>query len=211
MNNKKKSGVFEALNRPWLGYSLSSKDGHVLISRYVRQKNSVYHLWHSSVVKEIDHNYHITKDGILTKKDFTLLFENENKKKYIPMEVIDSLSIHSNVIFCSNFFELANNEGFSVNFIDKRGEQIGRFIPQQWKKDFRTEYAQMRFVDDEKRRLKLAISFQTANIFNMRASLRYYERRSHNEKLTNAIKEISEIMEKVKKANSVSALMIYEA
>lgn len=37
--NKKKSGVFEALNRPWLGYSLSSKDGHVLISRYVRQKN----------------------------------------------------------------------------------------------------------------------------------------------------------------------------
>lgn len=106
---------------------------------------------------------------------------------------------------------MANNEGISVNLIDKCGEQIGRFIPQRWKKDFRTEYAQMRFVDDEKRRLKLAISFQTANIFNMRASLRYYERRSHNEKLTNAIKEISEIMEKVKKANSVSALMIYEA
>lgn len=105
------------------------------------------------------------------------------------MEVIDSLSIYSNVIFCSNFFELANNEGFSVNFIDKRGEQIGRFIPQQWKKDFRTEYAQMRFVDDEKRRLKLAISFQTANIFNIRASLRYYERRSHNEKITNTIEK----------------------
>lgn len=117
------------------------------------------------------------------------------------MEVIDSLSIYSNVIFCSNFFELANNEGFSVNFIDKRGEQIGRFIPQQWKKDFRTEYAQMRFVDDEKRRLKLAISFQTANIFNIRASLRYYERRSHNEKITNTIEEISCIMEKVKKAS----------
>lgn len=209
--NKKKCGVFEAINRPWLGYSLSSKGGHILISRNVRRTKSVYHLWQSSVIKEIDHNYHITKDGILTKKDFTVLFENKNEKKYIPVEVIDSLSIYSNVIFSSNFFELANNEGISVNLIDKCGEQIGRFIPQRWKKDFRTEYAQMRFVDDEKRRLKLAISFQTANIFNMRASLRYYERRSHNEKLTNAIKEISEIMEKVKKANSVSALMIYEA
>lgn len=209
--NKKKCGVFEAINRPWLGYSLSSKGGHILISRNVRRTKSVYHLWQSSVIKEIDHNYHITKDGILTKKDFTVLFENKNEKKYIPVEVIDSLSIYSNVIFSSNFFELANNEGISVNLIDKCGEQIGRFIPQQWKKDFRTEYAQMRFVDDEKRRLKLAISFQTANIFNIRASLRYYERRSHNEKITNTIEEISCIMEKVKKASYVSALMMYEA
>lgn len=209
--NEAKCGVYRAINRPCLGVELHKKDGHVLIQPKEQNTKIIYSQWKSSALKEIDHNYHIVNDGILTKKDFTLLFENEKEKKYLPVEVIDSLSIYSNVVFSSGFFEIAQKEGFSVNFINNYGNQIGRFVPQSWKRNIKTEMAQVQLLGDENRRLKLAKVFQNANIFNVRAVLRYYERRGNDKTIAGTIVDITEILKKVNQAKNIDKLMMYEA
>lgn len=209
--NKNKSGVFEAIKRPHFGFELTEKNGHIIAQSRITNKKEVYHVWQKTSLKELDHNYHIVNNGILTKKDFTILFENEDEKKFIPVEVIDSLNIYANVIFSSNFFQIANQEGFSVNFMDQSGNIIGRFIPTNWKRNVKAEMAQVNLLNNEIERLKFAKKFQQANIFNIRASLRYYERREHDELIKSTIDYISEILEKVKKSKSMDSLMIYEA
>lgn len=48
-------------------------------------------------------------EGILTRRDFNILFENDEGKKYIPVETTDSIYVYSNVILSGNFFEFINN------------------------------------------------------------------------------------------------------
>ncbi len=209
--NEQKTGVFQALSRPCLGYEFNNRNGHILFNKIIRQKREIYHLWQKTGIKEVDHQYHIVNDGVLSKRDFTLLFENQDGKKYIPVESVETLSIYSNVIFSSGFFDMANREGFSINFIDRSGEQVGRFVPKRWKRSFRTELKQIELLNHPKERLKLAKEFQYANLFNIRAALRYYQRRSESGLIREVIAEISEIMQKVRQAVTVDPLMLYEA
>ena len=69
-------------------------------------------------------------EGILTKHDYTILFEGNDGKKYIPVETTDSLYIYSNVIFSQHFFDFMNATGLNVCMINKYGEKIGGFVPQ---------------------------------------------------------------------------------
>lgn len=48
-------------------------------------------------------------EGILTRRDFNVLFENDEGKKYIQVETTDSIYVYSNVILSGNFFEFINN------------------------------------------------------------------------------------------------------
>ena len=209
---KNKSVIFKAVERPYFGYELIQKSGEILLQRIIKNNNKeIYHLWKSSAIREVDHNYHIVNGGILTKKDFTILFENTDEKKYIPIETIDSINIYSNVIFSSNFFELANKEHFAVNLISNTGNLVGRFIPDSWNRDSHVEKEQLRILNSPKEHLKLAIILQYANIFNIRASLRYYDRRKDDGIIDKSIEDITVILNKVKEAKSIDSLFMYEA
>lgn len=209
--NQKKTGIFLSLNRPCFGYEFESKDGHVLIKAITHDQNEIYHVWQTSSLKESNHDYHIMHDGVLNKKDFSILFENPDGKKYIPVETVDSISIYANVIFSGNFFEMANDEGFCVNFINRAGEQVGRFIPQRWHRSFKAEIAQIDLLNNPKERMALARKFQHANIFNIRAALRYYQRRGHEASIDKAVQEITVLLGKVNEAKTIDSLMILEA
>lgn len=209
--NDRKSGVFRAVDRLCLGYEFIRKEKHILMTRAVKKTTQIYHQWTSSSLKEVDHHYHIVNDGILTKKDFTLLFENENEKKYLPIEVIDSLSIYSNVIFSSGFFDLIGHERVIVNLIDKNGNLLGRFLPSSQKRNLKTEMEQIRLISDEKNHMKLAKSYQNANIFNIRATLRYYERREGSVVLLQTVELLTELLKKINEAKTRQELMMYEA
>lgn len=94
----------------------------------------------------MDHNYLLINEGILTKQDFNILFESENGKKYIPVETTDSLYIYSNVIMSGNFFDFMNQVGLNVSFINKYGEKIGSFVPNNSRRNIKTELKQLRMM-----------------------------------------------------------------
>ena len=209
--NKGKSGVYKALNRKYLGYCFEEKSGKIIAKREEKAYKTVYRDWYTTGIQKIDRNYHLINEGILTKRDFTLLFEGPSGKKYIPVETIDSLYIYSNVIFSGNFFEFMNKRGLNFSLINRYGEKIGSFFPQNNRRNIKTELKQLKIYDDEKERLELAKKLEIASVSNLRANLRYYERRKNSERLREEVTYISQLIQKLNEAKSVTQLMTIEA
>lgn len=206
-----KSGVFKALNRRYLGFCFEEKDGKILARREKKANRTVYRDWYTTGITRVDRNYHLINNGVLTKKDYTLLFESEDGKKYIPVETTDSIYVYSNTIFSTNFFEFANKRGLSVVIIDNQGEKVGSFLPQNSRRNIKTETKQLRIYDNEQVRLDLARKLEIAGVSNMRANLKYYARRKKSTELEEAIVCISHFIQKLNEAPSVTALMTIEA
>lgn len=164
-------------------------DDNILICPVTYNKQEIYNKWQTNEIKEADNHYHVVSDGILSKKDFTLLFENNDVKKYLPIEKIKSLNIYSNIIFNTNFFEYISSERIILNIINQHGNIIGSFIPTKQKRNIKTEIAQLDVLINEKKRLKLAKELEKANIFNLRAVLRYYKRREYSQQIETAGKK----------------------
>lgn len=122
--NKSKSGVYKSLNRKFLGYCFEEKSGKVIAKHEKKAYTTIYRDWYTTGIKKVDHNYHLINEGILTKRDYTLLFEGPTGKKYIPIETTDSLYVYSNIIFSGNFFE-CHIDG---NSMGKRIQNIMRNI-----------------------------------------------------------------------------------
>ena len=209
--NESKTGVFKGSNRKFLGYRFENKKGKIFAQKENKAYRTIYRDWYTTGIQKVDRNYHLINEGILTKRDFTVLFENIEGKHYIPVETTDSLYIYSNTIFTGNFFEFVNTTGLNVCLIDKYGEKVGSFVPQNNRRNIRTELKQLRLYDDEKERLILARKLEIASVFNIRANLRYYERRKDAEELGKVVKLLSEWIQQLNEAKDITQLMMIEA
>ncbi len=209
--NHGKTGIFKGINRKYLGYRFEMKDGHVIVKKEQRAYKTVYRDWYTTGIQKMDHNYHLINEGILTKQDFNILFESENGKKYIPVETTDSLYIYSNVIMSGNFFDFMNQVGLNVSFINKYGEKIGSFVPNNSRRNIKTELKQLRMYDSEKERLDMARRLEIASVSNIRANLRYYQRRKNATELEAAVKDMTDIITKLNEARDINHMMMLEA
>ena len=209
--NESKTGVFKGSNRKFLGYRFENKKGKIFAQKENKAYRTIYRDWYTTGIQKVDRNYHLINEGILTKRDFTVLFENIEGKHYIPVETTDSLYIYSNTIFTGNFFEFVNTTGLNVCLIDKYGEKVGSFVPQNNRRNIRTELKQLRLYDDEKERLILARKLEIASVSNIRANLRYYERRKDAEELGKVVKLLSEWIQQLNEAKNITQLMMIEA
>ncbi len=126
--NESKSGVYWGARRKYLGFYFVETETQGYIAKRFQRNRNTYNHWHQSVVQRIDRNYHIINDGIVTRKDFTVLFENEDGKKYLPVETMGSLNVYADVTFSSGFFEYANQKGLKVSMFDRYGNFIGNFV-----------------------------------------------------------------------------------
>lgn len=209
--NHGKTDIFKGINRKYLGYRFEMKDGHVIVKKEQRAYKTVYRDWYTTGIQKMDHNYHLINEGILTKQDFNILFESENGKKYIPVETTDSLYIYSNVIMSGNFFDFMNQVGLNVSFINKYGEKIGSFVPNNSRRNIKTELKQLRMYDSEKERLDMARRLEIASVSNIRANLRYYQRRKNATELEAAVKDMTDIITKLNEARDINHMMMLEA
>ncbi|MDR3259717.1 MAG: type I-B CRISPR-associated endonuclease Cas1b [Fusobacteriaceae bacterium] len=208
--NQGKSGVFFAIDRIYLGYKLFKKsDGSVEIVRIEMKTKSQYRNWRTSSIKTDDHNYHITGDGILTKADYTILFENTEKKMYLPIECTESLSVHSSVTFSSEFFSFANEKRLSVNIFDKYGNYVGMFVPSRSEKSSKVLLKQVEIYINEAKRLEMAKAILLAALHNMRENIRYYRR--IGTQFDEDIAIITDRMTEVKTCPGINELMLIEA
>lgn len=113
----------------------------------------------------------------MTRKDFTVLFENDEGKKYLPVETMGSLNVYANVSFSSNFFEYANQKGIKVAMYDKYGRFVGGFVSARHSSSGTTLLRQAVLYNDKVRRLQIAKSIIMASVHTMRSNLRYYHKK----------------------------------
>lgn len=210
--NKEKSGIYHAFNRRFLGYVFTLSDnGRVYTHKSSKSDLSVYSRWHTTSIERTDKEYHIVNDGILTKKDFTVLFENEQKKRYIPVEVTDTLNIYSNITLSSEFLSFASSHSMNVNIFNKYGDYIGQLIGASAGRSSKTLIKQAVIYADDAERLALAKVIIIAAMHNIRSNIRYYKKHKNNPVFSDTEVALSETITCLNEASSIDELLLNEA
>ena len=208
--NSKKSGVYPALNRTFLGYSFKKEQKDiVLISKKPKRKTIWYSNWKTSAIQYSDGEYHIINNGILTRKDYTLLFENEKGKRYLPIETTNKLNIYSDVILASEFLEYASMKNIDIAIFNIYGKFCGVFYCNKHAATSNMIVKQVTLYNDEARRLLVAKNIIIAAAHNMRSNIRYYFKKNKVSK--EDIQKMSDFILKMKAAISIQNLMLIEA
>lgn len=211
--NKEKSGVFEGLKQKYLGYTyqVDKDSGKITAIRSKKSKDIIYNKWNRDAVQKIDRSYHIINDGILTKRDYNILFESDSGKKYLPVETTQAINIHSDVIFSAGFFEFMSRNSIDVNIFDRYGEMVGTFSAPRNGYSARTMLKQALIYQDEKQRGRYAKSLEMAAMHNLRANLKYYLKQEQSEELSDAVDEFGEIITQMNQASEIDEMMLIEA
>lgn len=211
--NKEKSGIYPAMTRRFLGYEFyrNKNDTKVYVRRYKHENESYYRKWNTSAIQKIDRNYHLINDGILTRKDYTILFENEEGKYYLPVETCGSINVYSQVSFSSSFFEYAKKKRLIVNVFGKHGEYIGSFYTNTHKDAANMMLKQALIYNDVFRRTEIAKKIELASLHNQRENLRYYYKKSKNAHLKEAIDYMTACMDEMKVCENTNGLILIEA
>lgn len=207
----KKCGVFKAISRTYLGYEFTNTRNGIVVQCKSRNAATQIGHWKAAKIEWRDNEYHIISDGILTKKDFSILFENPEKKMYIPVEATTVISVYSDIILSSDFIKFAADHWLTLRFHDKHGEYVGSFFPSYQKMSVKTTIAQSLLYSDKQKRLQLAKKIIIAGTQNIKSNIQYYNRRYDNIDLSDNIKALSEFKKLMNEADSIEHLMLTEA
>ena len=209
--NKKKSGVYKALDRRILGFDLvEGQAGMVEVRRHTYRPTYVQNRWASSLVRKSHGAFHIVKDGVINRKDYSLLFENDDEKHHIPVGVTDQLNIYGNVTVSPAALATITKENIRIAYLDEYGVLMGTYVPESHGKAADVFLRQCAIYNDAAKRLDVARRFEIASIHNMRENLRYYLRRGRDS-LAEHVACLSACATEANEARDVDALMLVEA
>lgn len=196
-----------------LGYDfIKEGEGRITVRARTRESKNRYMRWTQSALSIREKEYHLINEGILCKSDFTLLFENEEKKRRVPVETTDTINIYSNIIFSSDWFHFMNEKRIRVNLFDKFGRAIGSFWPMEHRRSTKLWIKQVALYLDSERKLELAKEMLQASLHNLRTNLRYYrKKRKFVERLSQSVEILSESIKNLKEIQSTEEGMLIEA
>lgn len=211
--NSRKAGVYDAFSRTLLGYDIRrGKDGNVLAVRHEWRQHNTYPDWHkSALTQNTPGEFHLVGDGILTREDFSLLFEGPDLRQHIPVETTEQLSVYGNVMVTPPALAALNAHDIRVCYVDKYGELIGTYVPSQHQTGSVAFLGQCRLYLDQQQRVLVARRMEIAGMHNMRTNLRYYHSKLRVGGLDLAAEDISQLIVKANEACTVDALMLLEA
>lgn len=168
-----------------------------------------FHNWHESALQVIGDEYHIIQDGILNKKDYSLVFETENGKREIPVGVVEQINIYSDAAVTPGALRLIAKNNIRMGVFDKYGNRIACFVPEHFGHGSFDFLKQAMFYQSGYR-LEIARRMEIAGLHNIRAVLKYYNRYRQNV-LRVPIDRMTKLMGDIEQAGSVQRLMILEA
>lgn len=209
--NESKKGIYPACSRRYLGYCFEKKNNKILVKKFQKKAQNRYHKWHTSVIEKINQNYHIVNQGVLSKRDYTLLFENEEKKIYIPVEVAESINIYSNVELSNHVLEELSRRNLNLNIYNKYGVYQGSFYSARQRNRMKCLLKQVECYQDTKKRLEYAKKIDIASLHNLRCNLRYYQKKKPSINLKEYIEEISACIKEMNEANNIEQVLLIEA
>lgn len=207
--NEKKSGVYPVLERIFLGYQFYKYAGQYEARKYKYRKTEVYNNWHDSALQKINHEYHLLQNGVLNKRDYALIFENEKEKCDIPVEAVDQLNIYSDITITSSALKMISDRKICVSFVSKYGYQIGTYIPENHSKTS-VDFLKQAVYYESSNRFVMAQKMEIAGIHNLRANVKYYNRKNQH-LLDQTVDALTQYMTEMRNAKTVDELMLIEA
>lgn len=123
---------------------------------------------------------YIFQNGELVRKDNTLLFKNEERQRYIPVENVNDIYIFGEVDVNKRFLEFASQKEICVHFFNYYGYYVGTFYPREHLNAGHVIIKQAEHYIDTGKRLWLAKAFVRGSIGQMQQVLKYYRNRVNN-------------------------------
>lgn len=151
---------------------------------------------------------YIFTNGELKRKDHTLCYENEEGRKYLPVEDIKSIYVLGEVTFNKRLVELLSQKEIPVHYFNYYGYYMGTFYPREHLNSGYILLKQAEHFINEDSRLAIAKRIVYGALRNIRVVLKYYNNRNRN--LCTIINNIETLAEDVHKANGISQLMSIE-
>lgn len=152
-------------------------------------------------------NYYIFTSGRLERKDNTVILRTENdEKKIIPIETINSVHVFGEIETNTKLLNLLSQHGIAIHFYNYYGFYTGSFVPRKTNVSGLLTVKQCEHYLDFKKRSYLARSFVLGAIHHMLRNLRNYDR-------TDSIRKIEEFRKYVESTEieSIQELMGVEA
>ena len=151
---------------------------------------------------------YIFENGELKRKDNTIYFEGEEKKKFIPIEQTNNIWIYGEVNLNKRFLDYASEKGVCIHFFNYYGYYTGTFYPREHLNSGFVILKQAEFYLDNNKRLNIAKEFIKTAAMNMLVILKYYKNRKAD--LEEEINIITEKMKMINGAKDINELMAYE-
>lgn len=207
--NSSKSGIYEATERWVLGYEFVRVSGKIVAQKHAYTPKNQYGNWHRSGLEHIGREYHIVQDGILTKDDYSLLFENEEEKHELPVKGVEHITMYADVTITPAARKLISENGIRLCFVDKYGNLMGNYIPRKSTQSALMLLKQVQFYESENR-YKQALAFEKSSLHNMRAILRYYNKKK-KKIFSFQIEQLTQCIEELNKKKNVNDMLLVEA
>lgn len=155
---------------------------------------------------------YIFQNGELRRKDNSLYFESEERKKYIPIEDTSDIYIFGEVDVSKKFLEFVSQKEVCLHYFNHYGYYIGSFYPREHQNAGHVVLKQAEHYIDEGKRRKLARTFIEGSIGQMGQVLKYYRSRikAGTEVIEGLIDQFQLLSEPLSAATSIEELMAVE-
>jgi CRISPR-associated protein Cas1 len=157
---------------------------------------------------EMKKDIYIFNDGELKRKDNTLYFLSNEKKKYLPVEEINNIWVYGEVDVNKKFLDFAAQKEITIHFFNYYGYYSGTFYPREHLNSGEVILRQAQFYMDYDKRLDLAKRINTTAIKNILVILKYYNNREVD--LEEEIQKLNINLNKMDEAQSINELMAFE-
>lgn len=144
---------------------------------------------------------YIFNNGILKRKDNSLYFETEEKRKYIPVEDTSDIYIFGEVDVSKKFLEFVSQKEICLHYFNHYGYYVGTFYPREHLNSGHVIVKQAEHYIDGEKRMALSKLIVSGSVGQMMQVLKYYRNRSENKeeiyKIMNDISNIAAELQKV--------------
>lgn len=196
----------------YLGFSFQKDEsGNVFAHAATENEITFNNRWVHDFGKGSNKRINILSDGILSKKDLTLLFEGKSQTM-IPVTAVEQINIYSSVILAPQSIKTAFENGISINIFDRYGHLLGRFEPEKEFKDISLPLLQLQAYNHTKTlRKTYAKNMLLSSLHNIRLNIRYYKKQLKSEKCSIVLEKIDCIEKEIKKCSDIEKMLLLEA
>jgi len=151
----------------------------------------------------------IFSNGEIHRKDNTVVFDDGQTKKYLPIHEVDEVMVFGEVTLNKRFLEFCTQQEIVIHFFNYYGYYCGSYYPREHLASGHLLLKQVEHYLDEDKRMSLASRFVDAAVRNIRQVLKYYENRGKD--VSEAVEFTTQSLLDVYGGPSIETLMALEA
>lgn len=155
---------------------------------------------------------YIFQNGNLRRKDNSLYFESEERRKFIPVEDTNDIYIFGEVDVSKRFLEFVSQKEICIHYFNHHGYYTGTFYPREHYNAGHVIVEQVRHYLDYSKRLLLARTFVQGAVEQLIQVLKYYRSRLSNQanQLDSLIRLLSDNLKLIPSVQTIEELMAME-